>query len=185
MFSKYDITPLSVDSLYYIAYSNAKCKGDDAIQLFGKSDGDESNDYWWHSIKKEYLPWRGGTIITGKGTFCWCVHMSLWRNQEQTPGRLLYKILNDKSINNSCNNSIYFWKSQGEFSTRNPPEPSTEATPEAIPEATTEVKTEVKTEVTPEATIEVTPEVKVEVIGPKYRGLKLVSRKHLKKSNKI
>jgi len=107
----YQVKALSTDSIYYKEYINSICKDDLAIQIFGKSDADDT-DMCWDSIHKECVPWRGGTIKTNRGIFCWCAYITWWTNRLQDKDKLYNRLLSAESINEGDKRTIYFWKSE-------------------------------------------------------------------------
>lgn len=113
----YRIKPLSRRSTYFLEYTSADVKGDKALLVFGKSEVNGFKKFWWDSIKKDYLPWRGGTVVTNRGTFCFCVYITWWANGQKNPKKLLKRLAKGTSIESEDSNrvSIYFWKSNNEY----------------------------------------------------------------------
>lgn len=109
----YNIKPLSRTSPYYREHSSAIVKGDRAVALFGKSEIGEIKRFWWDSIKKDNYLWRGGGIVTNRGTFRFCVYMTWWKNGQKNPKKLYNKLIGGSMIEGE-NVSIYFWKSNNE-----------------------------------------------------------------------
>lgn len=105
----YPVKPLSEKTIYFKEHTESTCKGDKAVAVFGKSEYNGITDVWWDSVKKDYLPWRGGSVITNRGTFSFCVHLKWWSDQPKHPIRLMKRLSTGISIEEEIP-TIYLWK---------------------------------------------------------------------------
>lgn len=99
------VKPLSSDSDYYKDREQSHMSGNKALDVFGKSEKDELEDFWWDSIKKPLLPWRGGGIITTRGEFAFCVHRCWWSRDP----RIIIRRLSTGTSIETTPKTVYFW----------------------------------------------------------------------------
>ena len=107
-----NVKKLSIESEYYKEWNESIVKGDNALTSFGKSEDGEIKDFWWDSIKKSDLPWRGGGLITNRGEFAFCVYLKWWAKKD--PDILLKRLTSAKTLNagdagDSDPKTIYLW----------------------------------------------------------------------------
>ena len=128
------IKPLSIFSSYIAEYNDALIKDDKAMNVFGKSEEDDGiKDFWWDSVKKDLLPWRGGGIVTDKGQFYFCVYLGWWAKKE--PTKLIDRLSTGDTLKTK-QKTIYFWKAPNDSLRRKKiPEQLIELT-ERLPEKT-------------------------------------------------
>ncbi len=101
-----NVKKLPLKSDYYIDWNDSTVKGDRALIAFGKSEENGISDFWWDSINKDNLPWRGGGMITNRGEFTFCVYLKWWAKKD--PDILLNRLTEGKSIDSEPK-TIYLW----------------------------------------------------------------------------
>lgn len=101
------IKELDKESIYYKAHESSHCKGDRACNIYGKSEQSEVVEFWWDSVKKECVPWRGGVVVTSKHTFSFCAHHVFWN---RSPKKLLNYLIHSDTIEKDDKTILYFWK---------------------------------------------------------------------------